>query len=76
VGRGLRLCVFGLTFGLALGIGGGRAISAMQGNEPPAGTLGLAALVTMFVMGVALLATWIPARRAARVDPLEALRVE
>jgi ABC-type lipoprotein release transport system permease subunit len=30
----------------------------------------------MFVIGVATLASWIPARRAARINPLEALRVE
>ena len=41
VRRGLRLCLFGLIIGLALGIGGVRVISAVQGNEPPAGILGL-----------------------------------
>ena len=53
-----------------------RVISAIEGHEPPTGTLGLSALVAVFVMGVALLASWIPARRAARTDPLKALRVE
>ena len=76
VRHGLRLCLFGLVIGLALGIGGVRVISAVEGNEPPAGTLGLSALVALFVVGVALVASWIPARRAARIDPLEALRVE
>ena len=76
VRRGLGLCLLGLVIGLALGIGGVRVISAVEGNEPPTGTLGLAAFVAIFVIGVALLASWIPARRAARVDPLEALRLE
>jgi ABC-type lipoprotein release transport system permease subunit len=33
-------------------------------------------LVTIVLVSVAALATWIPARRAARVDPLNMLRVE
>lgn len=44
--------------------------------EPPTGILGLSALVVLFVIGVALLASWIPARGAARIDPLAALRAE
>ena len=68
VRRGLRLCLFGLAIGLALGIGGVRVISAVEGKEPPTGTLGVAALVAVFVIGVALLSSWIPARRAARIE--------
>ena len=76
VRRGLSLCLYGLVIGLLLGIAGVRVISAVQGNEPPTGILGLSALVVVFVIGVALVASWIPARGAARIDPLEALRVE
>jgi predicted permease len=76
VRRGLSLCLFGLVIGLLLGIAGVRVISTVQGSEPPTGIVGLSVLVAVFVIGVALLASWIPARGAARIDPLAALRVE
>jgi predicted permease len=73
--RGLRLSLIGLIIGLTLSIVVTRLITAVQGQEAPAGLLALAAVVAFVELGVALVATWIAARRAALVDPLEALRM-
>jgi predicted permease len=76
VRKGLAAAVVGLSIGLALSVAAIRALAAAEGNEPPAGLLKLSVMVALFVMIVAWLAAWIPARRAARLDPLRALRME
>ncbi|MDF1504466.1 ADOP family duplicated permease [Roseisolibacter sp. H3M3-2] len=75
VGEGMRLAVLGVGVGLAAAAGVARLLSAQLygvGAGDPATYL----LVAAALSAVALLAAWLPARRASRVDPLVALRAE
>jgi ABC-type antimicrobial peptide transport system permease subunit len=75
LGSAWRLTIAGVLAGLAGALGTGRLIASMlYGLKPydPSTLLG-AALLLMFV---AIAASWIPARRAARTDPMRALRNE
>jgi predicted permease len=71
----LALVAVGTVLGLCAGVAGGHAARSLLFGLSPADPFTLLAAVTI-LGGVALLACWIPARRAARVDPIVALRHE
>lgn len=75
VGRGLAVTLIGTGFGLGAALGLTRLMaSSLYGVKPndPLTFIG----VSLVVVGVALFASYIPARRAANVDPMVALRHE
>jgi predicted permease len=70
---GIRLAAMGLVLGLPLSLFAMRVFSSFVG-APRANTTLLAATVSAVVLAVSCIAIWLPARRAAAVDPLTALR--
>jgi putative ABC transport system permease protein len=75
VGGGLSLVLIGVGVGLAAALGLSRLIEGLLFGVSPADPLTFAAVCVVLV-GVAFLAAYVPARRAARVEPTEALRYE
>lgn len=73
---GVKLSALGVLLGLPLSVGALYAITSSVAQNAPASTPLVGLAIAVIVMGVALLATWLPARRAAGVDPLVAMRVE
>jgi predicted permease len=71
--RTLRLALIGIVAGAVASLLVSRAIAALLFNTAPGDPLTFAAMVVL-IGGVALMAGYIPARRASRINPMVALR--
>jgi putative ABC transport system permease protein len=75
IGQGLRLSAAGIGLGLIGAFGLTRVMVSMLVGVKPTDPITYAAMVVIF-FGIAATASWIPARRAATLDPTRALREE
>jgi len=73
VGNGLRLAVLGLVIGVALALPLSRTLGGLLFNTATTDPLTFAGAVVV-LSAVALLASYLPARRASHIAPVEALR--
>jgi ABC-type antimicrobial peptide transport system permease subunit len=75
VGHGARLAAYGITLGLAAAFALTRLMASMLYGVKPADAYTFAA-IPVLLGAVALAASYLPSRRALRLDPVTALRHE
>jgi putative ABC transport system permease protein len=73
--QALVLVIIGIVFGISLSFATGRLISSLLFGVSSTDQLTLAGVALILIV-VALIACYIPARRAMKIDPIEALRYE
>jgi len=75
VGQGLMLALAGAGIGVVIALGLSRFLSSVLYQIRPTNFLPYVVAATVSIV-MALLASYLPARRASRVDPMVALRYE
>jgi predicted permease len=73
--QGMKLVLIGLVIGIPASLAAAQLLSSLLVGFTTSDALSIA-VVTALLVGVTLLACYLPARRATRVDPLETLRYE
>jgi ABC-type antimicrobial peptide transport system permease subunit len=75
IGRGMKLAGLGILIGLVCALALTRLLQSQLYSISPTDPVTLLAVVVLASL-IALFACWLPARRAARINPMEALRTE
>ncbi len=75
MGRTLRLTLFGIGLGMIMSLSLSKVIASLLFGTEPTDPLAFGTMI-LLLSAVALLAGYIPARRASRIAPIVALRTE
>jgi predicted permease len=75
LGEGMKLAGIGTVIGLVAAVGAARLVRGLLYDVSVLDPVAFAG-VPLLLIGVALLAVWIPARRAARTEPMRALKAD
>jgi putative ABC transport system permease protein len=75
IAQGMKLAMVGIVIGLACALALAKVLRTLLYDVKPTDPFTFTA-VSLLLAAVALLACWIPARRAAKLNPMEALRYE
>jgi predicted permease len=75
IGRGMKLALIGVGLGIAAALALTRLMTSLLYEVEPTDPLTFAG-VSFLLIAIALFASWLPARRATQIDPMEALRYE